>query len=72
MGASTTSMSKFRAGVVSATGGLGKFVAGLNPLTVGIVAVTAVIAGAVMAWKSNFNNIQGFAKQAFGGIVDSL
>lgn len=72
MGASTASMSKFRAGVVSATGGLGKFVAGLNPLTVGIVAVTAVIAGAVMAWKSNFNNIQGFAKKAFGGIVDSL
>ncbi|MBY3679101.1 phage tail tape measure protein [Enterococcus faecium] len=43
-----------------------------NPITAILVAITTTIVGVVQAWKSNFMNIQGYAKTAFSGIVKSF
>lgn len=43
-----------------------------NPITAILVAITTTIVGVVQAWKSNFMNIQGYVKTAFGGIVKSF
>ncbi len=43
-----------------------------NPVTAILLAITITIVGVVQAWKSNFMNIQGYVKTAFGGIVSSL
>lgn len=43
-----------------------------NPITAILLAITTTIVGVVQAWKSNFMNIQGYVKTAFGGIVSSL
>lgn len=43
-----------------------------NPITAILLAITTAIVGVVQAWKSNFMNIQGYVKTAFGGIVKSF
>ncbi|EMF0202705.1 phage tail tape measure protein [Enterococcus hirae] len=43
-----------------------------NPITAILLVITTTIVGVVQAWKSNFMNIQGYVKTAFGGIVKSL
>lgn len=43
-----------------------------NPITAILLAITTTIVGVVQAWKSNFMNIQGYVKTAFGGIVKSF
>lgn len=43
-----------------------------NPIGLALTAITVGVVGLTTAWKSNFMNIQGFAKTAFGGVVDSL
>ncbi|HAP3960691.1 TPA: tape measure protein [Enterococcus faecalis] len=43
-----------------------------NPITAILVAITTTVVGAIQAWKSNFMNVQGFAKSAFSGIGQSI
>lgn len=43
-----------------------------NPITAILLAITTTIVGVVIAWKSNFMNIQGYVKTAFSGIVKSF
>lgn len=58
-------------GGISAIKGLGAAMLA-NPIGIALaVAVTAIV-GFAAAWKSNFNNIQGFVKSALSGIGNSL
>lgn len=43
-----------------------------NPITAILVAITTTVVGAIQAWKSNFMNVQDFAKSAFSGIGQSI
>ncbi|MGM0217642.1 tape measure protein [Enterococcus sp. AZ126] len=43
-----------------------------NPITALILLLGVAIAGLVAAWRSNFQNIQGFTKSAFGAIGNSI
>ncbi|WP_086312621.1 hypothetical protein A5821_000242 [Enterococcus sp. 7F3_DIV0205] len=60
--------------VTGATGAfkaLGAFLIG-NPIGVGLALIVAAVAAMTVAWKSNFNNIQGFVSSAFGVIKGSV
>ncbi|MFG5393360.1 phage tail tape measure protein [Enterococcus faecalis] len=43
-----------------------------NPITALLLLITAGVVSAISVWKSNFMNIQGYVKTAFGGIGNSL
>ncbi|EME8213392.1 phage tail tape measure protein [Enterococcus faecium] len=65
-GFKTMSLTAIRS-IVSLTGAMLS-----NPITAILLAITTTIVGVVQAWKSNFMNIQGYVKTAFGGIVKSF
>ncbi|MGM0125733.1 hypothetical protein IGI37_003133 [Enterococcus sp. AZ194] len=43
-----------------------------NPITIALLAIVTAVASVAAAWQSNFMNIQGFVKSAFGQIGNSL
>lgn len=43
-----------------------------NPIGIGLALIIAAVVAMSVAWKSNFNNIQGFVSSAFGVIKGSI
>lgn len=66
-----TQVASMASGAIASIQAFGSFLLA-NPIGVGLALIIAAVVAMSAAWKSNFNNIQGFVSSAFGVIKGSV
>ncbi|MBO0474438.1 hypothetical protein JZO86_12085 [Enterococcus ureasiticus] len=66
-----TQVASMASGAIGSIQTIGAFLLA-NPIGIGLALIIAAVVAMSVAWKSNFNNIQGFVSSAFGVIKGSI